>query len=101
MPMPPSTPTMPAEPAAAEQTFFADPAIDRVLAVTLQLAGEVWVLRDQLAAMRGLLAERGVLDHAALEAHDLGPGAAEDRDAFVAHIMDSLFGRAASRGAQG
>ena len=43
-----------------EQTFFADPALDRAFAVVMALAQEVWVLKDRVAAMEAQLAERGV-----------------------------------------
>jgi hypothetical protein len=84
-----------------EQTFFADPALDRAFGVVMALATEVYVLRDRLAALEGQLAARGLLDPAALNAE---PSAEEqaaraaDRDAFVAHLLAPLAGEAASKG---
>ncbi|MSQ72217.1 MAG: hypothetical protein EXR27_13120 [Betaproteobacteria bacterium] len=84
-----------------EQTFFADPAIDRTLGVVMALATEVYVLRDRLHAMQSELARRGLLD---IERLDAEPGPAEiaardaDRDAFVAHLMDNLMGVQAAKG---
>jgi hypothetical protein len=85
-----------------EQTFFADPAIDRALGVVMALATEVYVLRDRLGAVERQLAERGSLDVERLNAE---PAASEtaarnnDCDAFVAHIMSSVLGVQASQGA--
>ena len=90
------------EPARPEQTFFDDPAIDRAFGVVMALATEVYVLRDRLRAMEALLAERGVIDEGALDAEP-NPEAiarsAADREAFVAHLMENLLGRQASKGA--
>jgi hypothetical protein len=90
------------EPPRPEQTFFADPALDRAFGVVMALATEVYVLRDRVAALEAQLAARGLLDRVALEA---GPSPEElavraaDRDAFVAHLMQHLLGHQVSKGA--
>jgi hypothetical protein len=85
-----------------EQTFFADPALDRAFGVVMTLATEVYVLRDRLAALEQQLAARGALDPEALAAEP-SPAAqaarAADRDAFVAHLMQNLLGEQQSKGA--
>jgi hypothetical protein len=85
-----------------EQTFFADPALDRAFGVIMALATEVYVLRDRIAALEAQLAARGLLDRTALEAEpspeELAARAA-DRDAFVAHLMQHLLGHQVSKGA--
>jgi hypothetical protein len=84
-----------------EQTFFADPALDRAFGVVMALATEVYVLRDRLAALEAQLAARGLLDRAALEAEpspeEIAARAA-DRDAFVEHLMHHLLGRQVAKG---
>ena len=84
-----------------EQTFFPDPALDRALGVVMALATEVFVLRDRVRAIEGLLAESGALDRARLAAEP-GPEEAAasraDRDAFVRHLMEPLLGQQASKG---
>lgn len=91
------------EQAQPEQTFFADPALDRAFGVVLALATEVYVLRDRIAALEAQLAARGLLDRTALEAEpspaELAARAA-DRDAFVAHLMQHLLGHQVSKGAR-
>lgn len=85
-----------------EQTFFADPAIDRAFAVTMALATEVWVLKDRVMALEEALAKTGTLDAAALAAEpsDTERKAREaERQAFVAGLLDNLTGRQASAGA--
>lgn len=40
--------------------FFDDPAVDKVLAMLLTLASEVWGLRERMAALEAVAAERGM-----------------------------------------
>ena len=85
-----------------EQTFFADPALDRAFGVVMALAAELWVTRDRLRALERRLAERGLVDPSEL---DREPDAAEtaalagERDAFVAHLFETIHGRQQAKGA--
>jgi len=92
----------PVESPRPEQTFFADPAVDRVLGVVMALATEVYVLRDRVRAMEAQLTASGALDGAALDREPDGTAIAAvraDRDAFVQHLMQPLLGQQVSRGA--
>ncbi|HEY7608303.1 MAG TPA: hypothetical protein VIF14_03650 [Alphaproteobacteria bacterium] len=83
-----------------EQTFFADPALDRAMGVIMALATEVYVLRDRLEALEAKLAESGVVAKAALDAEpspEALAAAARERAAFVAHLLEPLLGEAASK----
>lgn len=85
----------------AEQTFFADPAVDRLLGMVFSLTAELHVLRDRVALLESVLAGRGALDAAQL--NDAVPdGALEaqlaaSRAALVRHVFEGLPGRLASR----
>lgn len=97
----PHIPEFPEGRARPEQTWFADPAIDRTLGVVMALATEVYVLRDRMHALESQLAQRGALDIAQLSAEPSAEEAAAraaDRDAFVAHLMDNLMGVQAAKG---
>lgn len=88
--------------ARPEQTFFPDPAVDRVLGVVMALATEVYVLRDRTRALEAHLAARGQVDRAALDAEpdaEAAGAARADRDAFVAHLMQPFMGQQVSKGA--
>ncbi len=81
------------------QTYFDDPALDRLVAVTVSLAAEVQVLRDRQRALEAVLERHGIpvaaqierwepdeAQRRELEAEDdlyvravLGPLAAEER----------------------
>ena len=88
---------------AAEQVFFKDPAMDRLMGVTMALATEVYVLRDRLRALETLLAQQGAADLQSLN-QEVAPEALAthqaDRDAFVTHLLSPLLGKASSLGVQ-
>lgn len=82
---PPSAPVPAPEPA-----FFDNPAIDNLIAVTLELGAEVWVLRERLRLMEQLLTTHGKVTTEMIEQHL--PSAEEqarnkaERDAFVNRV---------------
>ena len=88
---------------AAEQVFFKDPAIDRLMGVTMALATEVYVLRDRLRALETQLMDKGAVDAQSLN-QEVAPEVLTqhqaDRDAFVAHLLSPLLGQESSRGIQ-
>ncbi len=71
-----------------EQTFFADPAIDRLLGVTMALAAEVYVLRSRVLAFE------------ARAAGEPADGSTPDEDAatFVARLLAPLIGEQDAKG---
>jgi hypothetical protein len=85
----------------AEQTFFADPAIDRLVGMVFALTAEVHVLRDRLALLEDALRQRGVVDVALLDTAvpegALEARIAKDRGALVQHVLEGLQGRLASK----
>jgi len=58
----------------ADLTFFSDPAVDRVLGVVMELAEEVYTLRQKVRTLEGASDESGTAG----------------RDAFVAAILVPL-----------
>jgi hypothetical protein len=89
-------------PLKAEQTFFDDPAVDRLLAMVMTLAAELHATKDRLAALESLLAASGTLDRAALDR--FAPTAEQkaefdaEREAFVHDLMSCALGREVSLG---
>ena len=59
-----------------EPSFFADPALDRVMAITMALAAEVFVLRQQVQRLSGTPAD--------------GPADAAE---FVRHLLQGALGK--------
>ena len=72
-------------------TFFRDPTVDRMLGVVMELAAEVYVLRDRLHTVEQLLKRSGALDLTELERYE--PTDTEraqrlaERDALIARIL--------------
>ena len=85
-----------------EQRFFADPAIDRVMGFAYALSAEVYVLRDYIQRLESALVATGALEAGAVESLKRSPehaaGAAKDRDAFVAALMENVIGKQISKG---
>jgi hypothetical protein len=84
----------------ADLTFFPDPNVDRVLGVVLELAAEVYVLRDRLRTVELALERRGALNRDELERYE--PTEAErtqrlaERDALIARILAPMTAQADS-----
>lgn len=72
-----------------EQTFFADPALDRLMGVTMALAAEVYVLRSRLLDLETRTA--GIAPDATLPPE-------EDAAAFVRRLCEPLLGEQQARG---
>jgi hypothetical protein len=90
-------------PLQPEQTFFNDPATDRLLGMIMTLSAEVWVLSDRMRSIEHLLDTRGVLTRTDLDAYqpdaESAQAIASDRQAFVKALMDHVISRQKSRGA--
>lgn len=71
--------------------YFADPAIDKVLSITLALAGEVAVLRERLDAVERLLEDGQPVTRAALDAYVPDAAARADRDAWREQFLDVIL----------
>jgi hypothetical protein len=56
-----------AKPRGKRPAYFDDPAIDRLLSILMAVAGELAVTRERLDTVERLLAEKGLLDRAAIE----------------------------------
>ena len=84
----------------AEQTFFADPAIDRLVGMVSALTAEVHAMRDRLALLENALTQHGI-DVSALDSlvpeGALEARLAADRAALVQHLLEGLSGRLASK----
>lgn len=85
-----------------EQTFFTDPAVDRLYGMVWALATEVYVLRDRVGALEGALAAAGTVDLDTLRAEpslEDQASARADRKAFVDALMVNLSGAQQAKGA--
>lgn len=78
----------------AEQTFFQDPAIDRLVGTVIALAAEVYVLRDRVGRLECRPASKEQAPSTEAGATDTSA----DRERFVAHILAPLLGTQQTRG---
>ena len=90
-------------PLKAEQTFFNDPAIDRIMTMVMTLAAEFYVTRDRLACLEILLDRGEPVSREALDRFEPTPEEAARldaaRQALSAEFMRCSMGIEASLGA--
>jgi hypothetical protein len=84
-----------------EQTYFPDPAVDRVMGVVFNLAAELQVLRDRVQVLEHLLEAKGVVARSAIDGFrgsaEQEEAIAADRREYVRNLLEPVLGRAASR----
>jgi hypothetical protein len=67
--------------------FFDDPAVERVLAITMAVAGELAVMHERLDTIERLLEAKGTLSRADIEAYRPTEEAAEQRQQWHAEYI--------------
>lgn len=74
--------------------FFDDPAVDKLLAITLALMGELSVTRERLDTVERILASKGQLSEAEIDAFRPDEGAknarTQMRNEYVARVLRIL-----------
>jgi hypothetical protein len=71
--------------------FFADPAVDKVIAMLLNLASEVWALRERLAALEAIGRAHGVVLTGEVDGHQFSQDDAARLDVQRREFIDGLF----------
>jgi hypothetical protein len=71
--------------------YFADPAIDKTLAITLALAGEVAVLRDRLDSIERLLEAGQPLSRSAVDNFQPSAEVRAERDRWRDGFLDNVL----------
>jgi uncharacterized Zn finger protein len=71
--------------------FFADPSVDKVIAMVMGLAGEVAVMRDRLDTLERLLAHAGVVSRSAIDDFKISSTVAVERahwrESFLSEVL--------------
>ena len=75
----------------ARPYFFDDPAIDKLLAITMALAGEVSVVRDRLDSVLQLAEAKGLFSNADVEAFVPQAEVRAERDAWRDDFLKRIF----------
>jgi hypothetical protein len=76
---------------AGKRPYFLEPQVERVLAITMTIAQELAVARQRVDTLERLLADKGILSAAEIEAFAPGPQAAAERamwnQEYIARIL--------------
>ncbi len=75
----------------ADQTFFDDPALDRMMGVILGLASELHITRSRCRALEGVLVDAGVIAPAAVETWTPDPGRQAEAADELAAMVKTVF----------
>ncbi|MCS6927429.1 MAG: hypothetical protein NZ578_16185 [Candidatus Binatia bacterium] len=82
---------MPRKAKGQRPTFFTDPQVEKVLAMTMALAGEVSVLRERLDTVERLAEAKGLFSRQDIEAYRPSARVAEERERwrkeYIARIL--------------
>jgi polyhydroxyalkanoate synthesis regulator phasin len=75
----------------ARPYFFEDKAVERVLNITMAVAGEVAVVRERMDTIERLLAAKGLLTNAEIEAFVPTDEQAEERQQWQAEYISRIL----------
>jgi hypothetical protein len=71
--------------------FFSDPAIDKVLNMTVTLASEVWALRERLSALEGVQIRQGSLSVTDIDDYEFTPEQEQRLGEQRREFIENLF----------
>ncbi|AFY49197.1 hypothetical protein Nos7524_3403 [Nostoc sp. PCC 7524] len=71
--------------------FFADPAVERLLNITMAIAMEHAVTRERLDTIERLLADKGILSQSEIDAYEPDKTAAEQRQRWQAEYISRIL----------
>jgi hypothetical protein len=71
--------------------FCDDPAVDKLLAIVMALAGEVAVLRDRNDTLERLIDARGLIDKSELDTYKPSLEVKAERDAWRAEYLSHIL----------
>jgi predicted nucleic acid-binding Zn-ribbon protein len=80
-----------AKPKGERPFFFDDPAVERVLSITMAVAGELAVMRERLDTIERLLDEQGVVRQEDVEQFEPDADAAEERQEWHAKYIARIL----------
>ena len=71
--------------------FFSDPAIDKLLAMVMALAGEVAVMRDRNDTLERLIDDKGLITKDEIESYHPSAEVMAERDAWRADYLSHIL----------
>jgi hypothetical protein len=71
--------------------YFEDPAIDRLMSITMALVGEVSVMRERMDTIERLLDAKGTISRAEIEAYTPDRKAGEERGLLTRDYISRIM----------
>lgn len=73
--------------------YFEDPSVDKVLSITMALAGEVAVMRDRIDTIERLLETGETVTRTSIDAYQPDASVRDERDAWRETFLDVVLRR--------
>jgi hypothetical protein len=87
----PNTDPLPVDAAGRRPAFFAPDGVDQILTMVLELATELWVLRERVFVIEAVAAEHGLPLKSAVESYTLTDAQRAELAAMRGEMMNQLF----------
>lgn len=71
--------------------FFDDPAVERILSITMAVAGELAVVRERLDSLERILEKKDLLTMAEVEKYEPDDASAEERQQWHAEYIARIL----------
>jgi hypothetical protein len=84
-------PPLPVDAAGRRPAFFAQDGVDQLLTMVLELATELWVLRERVFVIEAVAADHGLPLKAGVEAYNLSAEQRAELARMRSAMMDQLF----------
>jgi hypothetical protein len=84
-------PPLPVDAAGRRPAFFAQDGVDQILTMVLELATELWVLRERVFVIEAVAAEHGLPLTTAVEGYALSEAQRAELAGMRAEMMNELF----------
>jgi hypothetical protein len=72
-------------------SYFSDPAVDKILGITMALVGEVAVIRDRLDTIERLLESGATISRATIDAFEANADVRAERDAWRETYLSNVL----------
>jgi hypothetical protein len=84
-------PPLPVDAAGRRPAFFSPDGVDQILTMVLELATELWVLRERVFVIEAVAAEHGLPLKSAVESYALSEAQRAELAGMRAEMMNQLF----------
>ncbi len=71
--------------------YFEDPAIDRLLSITMALVGEVSVMRERMDTIERLLEDKGTISRADIDSYTPDRAAGKERGMLIKDYISRIM----------